>query len=149
MGHADLDFDSGLYRGATVLCVYSISQGAGGNRLLPVKPHRDFAILGRGYSYFWGALFFGAIALLIFSKIRRLDPLPYLDGIALGLLLAQAIGRWGNFINQELYGPPTTLPWGLRIDPEHRIPPYKRPDSISRNRFGFTLYFFTSRCGIL
>ena len=39
--------------------------------------------------------------------------------------LAQAIGRWGNFINQELYGPPTTLPWGLRIDPPHRIGPYQ------------------------
>jgi phosphatidylglycerol:prolipoprotein diacylglycerol transferase len=38
--------------------------------------------------------------------------------------LSQAIGRWGNFINQELYGPPTKLPWGLIIDPEHRIAPY-------------------------
>ena len=84
---------------------------------------------------------------------------PYLDGIALGLLLAQAIGRWGNFINQELYGPPTTLPWGLRIDPEHRIPPYndltQYPESIRFhplflyesvwNFVGFWVLFWISR----
>jgi len=39
-------------------------------------------------------------------------------------LLAQAIGRWGNFINQELYGPPTTLPWGILIDTPNRLPEY-------------------------
>jgi phosphatidylglycerol:prolipoprotein diacylglycerol transferase len=38
--------------------------------------------------------------------------------------MGQAIGRWGNFVNQELYGPPTTLPWGLKIDAFHRIPPF-------------------------
>ena len=54
-------------------------------------------------------------------------------GLALGVTLGQAIGRLGNFINQELYGPPTTLPWGLRIDAAHRIAPYNNltlyPDS--------------------
>ena len=44
----------------------------------------------------------------------------FLDAAAPGLLLAQAIGRWGNWFNQELYGKPTDLPWGLEIDPEHR-----------------------------
>ncbi|MBC7237402.1 MAG: prolipoprotein diacylglyceryl transferase, partial [Chloroflexi bacterium] len=39
-----------------------------------------------------------------------------------GLILAQAIGRWGNFFNQELYGPPTDLPWGIYIAPENRLP---------------------------
>jgi phosphatidylglycerol:prolipoprotein diacylglycerol transferase len=46
----------------------------------------------------------------------------WLDFIAPGLLLAQAIGRWGNFINQELYGAPTSLPWAIYIDPQHRLP---------------------------
>jgi len=45
---------------------------------------------------------------------------PFADAMAPGLLLAQAIGRWGNWFNQELFGRPTTLPWGLEIDPEHR-----------------------------
>ena len=44
-----------------------------------------------------------------------------MDAVAPGLLLAQAIGRWGNYWNQELYGRPTSLPWGLKIDPAHRI----------------------------
>jgi phosphatidylglycerol:prolipoprotein diacylglycerol transferase len=43
------------------------------------------------------------------------------------MALAQAIGRWGNFFNQEAYGRPTTLPWGLRIDADHRIGPYRDP----------------------
>jgi phosphatidylglycerol:prolipoprotein diacylglycerol transferase len=77
-----------------------------------------------GGIHIFGAFIAGGIALWLFTRIRHLPLLIYLDAIALGLPLAQAIGRWGNFINQELYGPPTTLPWGLRIDPEHRIPPY-------------------------
>src|SRR5215207_6397976 len=44
----------------------------------------------------------------------------FLDACAPALLLAQAIGRWGNWFNQELYGKPTDLPWGLEIDPENR-----------------------------
>src|SRR5204863_3338302 len=71
----------------------------------------------------------------LYLRMSKLPLLLYLDGVALGLALGQAIGRLGNFINQELYGPPTTLPWGLRIDPEHRIPPYndlvRYPDSTS------------------
>jgi prolipoprotein diacylglyceryl transferase len=46
------------------------------------------------------------------------------DTLAPGLLVAQALGRWGNWFNQELFGKPTDLPWGLEIDPEHRPPGY-------------------------
>jgi phosphatidylglycerol:prolipoprotein diacylglycerol transferase len=77
-----------------------------------------------GGIHIYGAFIFGGVAVWLFTRFRRLPLLVYLDGIALGALLGQAIGRIANFINQELYGPPTTLPWGLRIDPEHRIPPY-------------------------
>ncbi len=83
----------------------------------------------RGGIHIYGALIFGCIALLIYLRVHKLPYLRYLDGIGLGLALGQVIGRLGNFINQELYGPPTTLPWGLRIDPEHRIPPY---DNLQR-----------------
>jgi prolipoprotein diacylglyceryl transferase len=52
---------------------------------------------------------------------RRGVPLPALaDAVAPGIVLAQAIGRFGNWFNQELFGSPTTLPWGLQIDPENR-----------------------------
>ena len=47
-----------------------------------------------------------------------------MDAAAPGLLVAQAIGRIGNYFNQELFGRPTTLPWGLQIDPAHRPPGY-------------------------
>lgn len=83
----------------------------------------------RGGIHIYGAIILGGITALLFIRIRKLPPLIFLDGIALGLLIGQAIGRIGNFINQELYGPPTTLPWGLRIDAAHRVPPY---DNLTR-----------------
>ncbi|OKH24961.1 prolipoprotein diacylglyceryl transferase [Chroogloeocystis siderophila] len=79
----------------------------------------------QGGIHIFGAFIFGAIALWIYTRIKRLPLLIFMDAIALSLPLAQAIGRWGNFINQELYGPPTNLPWGLHIDPNHRIGPYQ------------------------
>ena len=51
--------------------------------------------------------------------------LTWLDLTAPGLALAQAIGRWGNFFNQELYGAPTNLPWKIYIDPAHRLPGFE------------------------
>ncbi len=88
----------------------------------------------RGGIHIYGAFIFGGIAAILFLRYRKLPLLPYLDGAGVGLLLGQAIGRIGNFINQELYGPPTTLPWGLRIDVAHRLAPYndmtKYPDSV-------------------
>jgi phosphatidylglycerol---prolipoprotein diacylglyceryl transferase len=122
------------------------------------NPLEILQIWGGGIHIF-GAFIFGGIALWIFAKIRQIPLLIYLDAIALALPLAQAIGRWGNFINQELYGPPTTLPWGLRIDPEHRIAPYNDltayPESVRFhplflyeslwNLIGFGLLFWISR----
>ncbi|MEO0457858.1 MAG: prolipoprotein diacylglyceryl transferase [Cyanobacteria bacterium P01_A01_bin.114] len=70
------------------------------------NPLKILQIWGGGIHIF-GAFIFGGIALWLFTKIRRLPTLMYLDAAAVGLPLAQAIGRWGNFINQELYGPPT------------------------------------------
>ncbi|MEM7539188.1 MAG: prolipoprotein diacylglyceryl transferase [Chloroflexota bacterium] len=77
-----------------------------------------------GGIHIFGAFIFGSIALFFFVRIRQLPALVFFDGVGLGLPLGQAIGRLANFINQELYGPPTTLPWGLDIDQFHRIAPY-------------------------
>jgi prolipoprotein diacylglyceryl transferase len=68
----------------------------------------------------WGAVLGGFIAIVILARIRHLDSLALMDCIAPGLFAAQAIGRWGNWFNQELFGKPTDLPWGLEISPEHR-----------------------------
>jgi phosphatidylglycerol:prolipoprotein diacylglycerol transferase len=71
-----------------------------------------------------GAVIGGAIALFFFARARKLSFLQWADFIAPGLILAQAIGRWGNFLNQELYGQPSNLPWAIYIDPAHRLPGY-------------------------
>lgn len=59
-----------------------------------------------------------------FLRRNRLNFWDYADVVGPALLLAQGIGRWGNFINQELYGPPTDLPWGILIGARNRITPY-------------------------
>ncbi|GAC1380623.1 MAG: prolipoprotein diacylglyceryl transferase [Ktedonobacteraceae bacterium] len=113
----------------------------------------------RGGMHIYGAFIFGGIALALYAHWHKLPLLIYLDAVGLGLPLGQAIGRLANFINQELYGPPTTLPWGLRIDAAHRIPPYNNlllyPDStrfhplflyeLIANLIGFFLLFAISR----
>jgi prolipoprotein diacylglyceryl transferase len=68
----------------------------------------------------WGAVLGGAIAVVVMTRIKKIDTLRATDAIAPGLLIAQALGRWGNYFNQELFGKPTSLPWGLRIDLAHR-----------------------------
>ncbi|MCS6888061.1 prolipoprotein diacylglyceryl transferase [Chloroflexus sp.] len=87
-------------------------------------PAKILAIWEGGLHIFGGFLG-GALGVIAFARLRKAPLLVYGDAIALGLPLGQAVGRWANFINQELYGPPTTLPWGLRIDPEYRIGPYR------------------------
>jgi phosphatidylglycerol:prolipoprotein diacylglycerol transferase len=71
-----------------------------------------------------GAIIGALLAVLLYTRRQRLPLLTWLDICAPAMLVGQAIGRWGNFFNQEAYGRPTTLPWGLDIAPEHRIPPY-------------------------
>ena len=73
----------------------------------------------------FGAIAGGALALIVYARRHKLSAWRWLDIATPGLILAQAIGRWGNFINQELYGPPTTLPWGITIDAQHRIDPFR------------------------
>ena len=72
-----------------------------------------------------GAVIGGVIALIIYTRKKRLNFFTWADIIVPGLALAQSIGRWGNFFNQELYGPPSNLPWAIYIDPIHRLPGYE------------------------
>jgi prolipoprotein diacylglyceryl transferase len=72
----------------------------------------------------WGAVGGGAIAVVIVARRKGLPTLKLLDAIAPGVVLAQAIGRWGNYFNQELFGRPTRWPWGLEIDVAHRPAQY-------------------------
>ncbi|MCD6519920.1 MAG: prolipoprotein diacylglyceryl transferase [Anaerolineae bacterium] len=89
-----------------------------------LHPDQIFGLQMSGFGIF-GAVFGGLFGVWIFTKYYKLRFLEWADYAAPGLLLAQAIGRWGNFFNQELYGPPTDLPWGIYIAPEHRLPGYE------------------------
>ena len=70
----------------------------------------------------WGAVALGAVGAWIGCRKKGVPLSGFADALAPGLILAQAIGRWGNYFNQELYGDPTKMPWGLLIDPAHRPP---------------------------
>lgn len=72
-----------------------------------------------------GAVIGGLLALYWFTRRRKLDFPFWLDVAAPALALGQAIGRWGNFFNQELYGRPTNLPWAIYIDPQNRLPGFE------------------------
>jgi len=72
-----------------------------------------------------GAVIGGAIALFFFARKYGLNFAEWTDIAAPSLALGQAIGRWGNFFNQELYGAPTNLPWKIYIDPLHRLPGFE------------------------
>jgi len=75
----------------------------------------------QGGLHIYGGLLLGGIAMWSFLRRHNLDVWLFLDSIAPTVLLGQALARPANFINQELYGQPTTLPWGIPIDVEHRI----------------------------
>jgi len=68
----------------------------------------------------WGGILFGVLAGAWIVHRSGNSVRLFMDAVAPGLLLAQGIGRWGNWFNQELYGKPTSLPWGLKIDEAHR-----------------------------
>jgi len=71
-----------------------------------------------------GAVIGGAIALYFFTRRRREIFAEWADIAAPAVALGQAIGRWGNFINQELYGKPSDLPWAIFIEPQNRLPEF-------------------------
>jgi phosphatidylglycerol:prolipoprotein diacylglycerol transferase len=88
---------------------------------LALQPNGTYAFAGFTGLGVPGGIVAGTIAGYLFVRWKRQDFFQWADVVAPGLFVMQAIGRWGNFFNQELYGPPTTLPWGIRIDCAHRV----------------------------
>ncbi len=87
------------------------------------NPGKIIAIWEGGLGIF-GGIIGGLLGGALFAWRRRLKFWQWMDYAAVGMPLAQAFGRFGNYMNRELYGPPTTVPWGLRIPAEYRIMPY-------------------------
>lgn len=69
----------------------------------------------------WGAVLLGGVGAWIGCRRRGIPLPPFADAVAPGVVIAQAIGRLGNYFNQELYGRPTDVPWALEIDPDNRL----------------------------
>lgn len=82
------------------------------------------AIWSGGLGIF-GAVLGGLLGAYIYLRRNRLSIGHWLDIAGVVLPLGQAIGRWANYVNQELYGTPTSLPWGITIDSAHRVDPYR------------------------
>jgi phosphatidylglycerol---prolipoprotein diacylglyceryl transferase len=110
------------------LAVWGVAAGIVGARLyhvitswdeLPDEWWGPFAIW-RGGLGVWGGIGLGVLVGAIVAKRSGADVPRLLDCVAPGLLIAQGIGRFGNWWNQELFGKPTDLPWGLEISPENR-----------------------------
>ena len=98
-------------------------------------PMRSFRLWEGGVSWF-GALAFGFLSLAVVSSRRKYNFGKLLDYAALGVALVQMISRFGNFLNQELFGPPTDLPWGIYIESA------KRPEEFSSFEYFHPAYFY-------
>ena len=89
------------------------------NTCCATDPLQAFNIRGGGISIH-GAIAFGTLSIWLYTRYQRLRFFRWLDIVVPAMALGQAIGRWGNFTNQEAFGDPTSLPWGIYIAPEHR-----------------------------
>ena len=96
----------------------------------------------------WGGIALGALAGILMLRHRGANVPVFLDAAAPGLLVAQAIGRIGNYFNQELFGGPTTLPWGLEISPAHRPAGYLHYATFQPT-FLYELIFDLALAGVL
>ena len=129
---------------------YVVNATLGGNRIYVENPAQILNIGGGGLHIFGGFLFGGAVLLWFIRRIN-LDPWLYLDMAGPGLLIGQAIGRLGNFINQELYGPPTALPWGIPITAENRLLQFRNLPETTRFHptFAYEMIWNLAAAGLL
>ena len=97
----------------------------------------------------YGGIVTGTIAAFLYTRWKQQPFLVWADAVAPGLFAMQAVARWGNFFNQELYGPPTTLPWGIAIDCAHRVEQYPcETFPLSTTHF-HPLFLYESLSGLL
>ncbi|GAB4197138.1 MAG: prolipoprotein diacylglyceryl transferase [Roseiflexaceae bacterium] len=91
-----------------------------------------------------GALIGAVLAALIYTRWQKLPFVEWLDICLPTVLVAQAVGRWGNFFNQEAYGRPTTLPIGVRIDADRRVDPFRNMQEYPPNMLFHATFLYES-----
>ncbi|MEK7528535.1 MAG: prolipoprotein diacylglyceryl transferase, partial [Patescibacteria group bacterium] len=97
----------------------------------------------RGGLAIHGGLIGGVLALVVFARIKKISVPAYMDILAPGLILAQAVGRWGNFFNSEAFGRPTDLPWKLFI------PLQSRPTEFIASEYFHPTFLYESMWNLL
>lgn len=103
---------------------YVFADIIGGDSIYVADPTKIWKIWEGGLNIL-GGIIFGVVTGLIYARRKKVEFFLLSDAFCPGYLMGQAIGRIGNYINQELYGPPTTLPWGIKIMEQHRIGPWR------------------------
>ena len=107
--------------------------------------HPDEIIaIWKGGIAIYGGIIGTLIGLYVYSRVKKLSFASLCDLAAFGLLIGQCIGRWGNFVNGEAHGGPTTLPWGMIIDDQSMVHPTFLYESLW-NLIGFILLHFYSK----
>ncbi len=96
----------------------------------------------------YGGLFTGLLAMIWVARHYKLNFWRWGDIVVPSVLLAQVVGRWGNFMNQELYGPPTDLPWGIAIQCQNRVVQYACPGTPATAHF-IPLFFYESMLSLI
>ncbi|PPB50068.1 prolipoprotein diacylglyceryl transferase [Arthrobacter pityocampae] len=151
-GHADAVWD---------IAIWAIPFGIVGGRLYHVVsspdayfgPDGDLARIPQiwqGGLGIWGAIALGAVGAWIGARRAGVKLSAFADAAAPGVLLAQAVGRLGNWFNQELFGSPTTLPWGLEIDADNaNFPPGADPGTLFHPTFLYELLWNLAGVGLL
>jgi prolipoprotein diacylglyceryl transferase len=138
------------------VAVWGVAAGIVGARLYHVLtswnevPHTwwgPFAVWKGGLGV-WGGILCGTLAGAYVVRRAGQSVFLFMDAIAPGLLLAQGIGRWGNYWNQELFGKPSDLPWALEIDPAHRPAGYEL-DSTFQPTFLYEFIWDVLFAGVL
>jgi prolipoprotein diacylglyceryl transferase len=123
------------------IALWAVPFGIIGGRIFHVATHlgdyfyegADFTAIFRiweGGLAIYGALAFGLFGAWLGARFAGIRFWSFVDAVAPGVLLAQAVGRWGNYFNQELYGTPTNLPWGLEISRDNAAYPLGLPEGV-------------------
>lgn len=146
-------YTRGLYKDiSTDVSLFSVLIGVLGARIYYVifeweyyNQHLNeiFAIRNGGLAIY-GGIIAGGLTIYFFCKRKKVSFLTLLDCVAPGLALAQAIGRWGNYINGEAHGGVTDLPWAILVDGERVHPTFFYESIVNFSIFLF-LYFYLSK----